>query len=90
MKCKVCGREQHYCNSCDSDDYLYEGYCDKECFKKSKFYVQEKGQFYNLLDRLDKDSIRVLQNFLDNQDYLLNHSNEYDLWIEEYCVKKND
>lgn len=79
---KVCGRKQHYCTSCDTDYYMSEDYCDKICFMKSDFYKREKGEFLNLLDRLDEGSRNLLIVFLENQHYLLN--DHYVEWIKAY------
>lgn len=63
MKCKVCGRVNHYCTSCDYDKYLSDGYCDEECFKKGeehKVFYKELVNFYNSLDEEQKHNLWVL------------------------------
>ena len=82
MKCKTCGEKYHYCTSCGYANYHSEGYCNKECFQKSKFYNDEKGQFYNLLDRMDEDTIRGFKLFLLTRSYMLD--DDYIKWIEKY------
>ena len=86
MKCKVCGEKRHYCSSCDYDPFLSEDYCDRQCFVKSDFYKKEKGEFLNLLDRLNEDGIRIFKVFLNNQHSIL--ENDYINWCEEYLNER--
>jgi len=54
MKCKTCGREFHYCSSCDYDRYLFEGYCDKTCYEGSdewKLFSVKVQKFYDSLSK---------------------------------------
>ena len=88
MICKTCGKEKHYCSSCDYDDYLSEGFCNIECYLKSEEVKMEKGQFLNLLDRLDNDTMRLLKVFLKNEKYMLEDS--YQKWIDERLTVSDD
>ena len=45
MKCKTCGKECHYCTSCESDIWLYEGYCNQDCYMNSKEFKETNKKF---------------------------------------------
>ncbi len=63
MTCRSCNKEVHYCSSCDSDNYLYEGYCDKNCFKKSYEYGVYSNKikvFWNSLNEIQQSDLWAL------------------------------
>ena len=88
MKCKTCGKNHHYCSSCDYDKYMSEDYCDYNCFINSDFYKKEKGTFLALLDRLSEDSIRCLKTIEENRHEILEY--HYETWIDEALEKLNE
>lgn len=60
MVCKTCGKEIHYCSSCDYDKYLYEDFCDEVCFSQSKEYKQTEHKletFWTSLDDAQKNKL---------------------------------
>lgn len=60
MTCKVCGKEQHYCDSCGYDDYKIDGFCDEKCFKNSdeyKTYHSKLIKFWNSLDEVQRSDL---------------------------------
>ena len=86
MICKTCGKSQHHCSSCGYDEYLDNGYCDRQCFENSDFYKQEKATFNALLDRMSEDSRRcVLCMFKSYHGCLHDY---YDVWVEETLRNK--
>lgn len=66
MKCKVCGKEQHYCDSCDYDEYKIEGYCDEKCYKASEEYKTYYNKLVNFWNSLDEDQQSELWSLWDN------------------------
>ncbi len=52
MKCKTCGREQHYCTSCSSDNYMNSSYCTLGCFENGEEYKVFKKKLETLWESL--------------------------------------
>lgn len=47
MKCKICGKERHYCSNCDRDYVFDLEYCSVKCFN------QKFGENCNVKSNID-------------------------------------
>lgn len=73
MKCEICGKEIHYC---DTDLLFKSEFCSKECYEKSgikeeflkkiKIIYENKEVYYLLKDIYnDLDDYPILENIFD-------------------------
>lgn len=56
MKCKTCGKEIRYA-SCAEDEFVFAGYCNEECFRRSlewKEFTKNIKFFYHSLNEDQK------------------------------------
>lgn len=66
MICKICGKQQHHCTGCCSDEWYDEDkYCSGQCAKQGPEYNQVKKIVTRLLNKLDTDSKQDLALLLD-------------------------
>ncbi len=77
MKCKTCGKKYHYCYSCGYDRYLSEGYCDKNCYEKSKEFNQMKQLADNFFNMLNSEQQEFLKQLWNNDVFFSENFEEY-------------
>lgn len=76
MKCEICGKEVHYCSSCDTDLLFESEFCSEKCLKESglekRFVekinkVKENEEIYYLLKDIfnDLDDYPILYRIFD-------------------------
>jgi hypothetical protein len=71
MICKICGKQQHHCTSCCSDEWYDEDkYCSSECAKAGREYNQARDIIIRLLNKLDADGKQDLGMLIDGYDGL--------------------
>ena len=66
MKCKTCGKEQHYCSSCSYQRYVGSGYCNRQCFLNSEEYRNLGNTLNTLYDSLTWKQKDMLFTLWDN------------------------
>jgi len=66
MICKWCGKEVHYCSSCDFDWYMSMGYCSYECATHDTMILKTKISFDVLVNSLTNEQKVYLATIIDN------------------------
>ena len=73
MKCRNCGKTQHYCSSCSPEPCLDHNCCSDTCMREYYNWSEFLAFYYRLLNFAAKDEEKKLVENI-----------KYDLW-NEWC-----
>jgi len=82
MKCKVCQKEFHYCNSCERDEFMEIDYCSEACYMQSEEYRLNASTITEFIYSLTDEQLQLFEKYDMIDDEL------YPNWIlAEECIK---
>ena len=64
MKCVKCKESFHYCNSCDRETCLENGYCSDKCMEASAEVSTLKATIHELLGSLNYEQRTMLESII--------------------------
>lgn len=82
MKCKACGKEFHYCTSCDPIEYCSNGFCSEQCWEGSEEFIRIKSEIFEFYKSLNTEQRKFFARFLAGDFYDYEARIQYE-WLKE-------